>query len=133
MYAGVPRIAPDCVIERHGTVERDLSGLVDDPHATAAQLTADLVVAEVAHRRAGGQAVAVTPRVAEAVAEGRGLESTGNAARGKVGRHVVVRDAGRRRRLPLGPTGRLGRLGDAGAVGGAGGIRGEGAIDVGIA
>ena len=38
-------------LERDGPVEGDLPGLVDDAHAAAAQLPADLVVAEVADAR----------------------------------------------------------------------------------
>ena len=44
-------------LEGDGPIERDLSGLVDDPHAAAAQFPADLVVAEVADGVAAGQAV----------------------------------------------------------------------------
>jgi len=46
-------------LQRHRSVERDLAGLVDDAHAAAAQLALDLVVAEVAQRRARRQGIAV--------------------------------------------------------------------------
>ena len=44
-------------LQRDGAVEADLAGLVDDAHAAAAELLADLVVAEVAHGGAADQAI----------------------------------------------------------------------------
>ena len=49
-------------LQGDGAVEADLAGLVDDAHAAAAQLPADLVVAEVADEIASRQAVAVVAR-----------------------------------------------------------------------
>ena len=77
-------------LEGDGPVEADLPGLVDDAHAAAAQLAADLVVAEVADGGAGGQAVAIA-----AAAVGGGGRAGGGG--GVIGGEVVVGDVGGRR------------------------------------
>ena len=50
-------------LQRHQPVEGDLAGLVHHPHAAAAQLLVDLVVAEIAHPGAAGQPIASSPAV----------------------------------------------------------------------
>src|SRR5262249_19981310 len=74
-------------LEGDGPVEAYLTGLVVDAHAAAPQLAGDRVVAEVADRGAGAQAVAVGP----AAIGGRGRAGVG---RGVIGGKVGVGDVG---------------------------------------
>ncbi len=55
LVVGGQRGGPDH-LQGDGAVQADLSGLVDDAHAAAAELGLDLVVAEIAHPCAGRQA-----------------------------------------------------------------------------
>ena len=99
-------------LERHGPVERDLPGLVDDAHAAAAQLAADLVIAEVAHGGAGRQDFADAPPAAGPVVRGRGLAVVRHRGRGVVGRPLAVgRMPAGFGRPRVGPPGRLERPG----------------------
>ena len=80
-------------LEGDGSIERDLSGLVDDAHAAAAEFAADLVVAEVADPVAARQGV----RVAVAARRGGGAGGVGLRAvdgRARVGRPDRLGGAG---------------------------------------
>ena len=97
-------------LQRHRAVEADLAGLVDDAHAAAAQLAADLVVAEVAHRCAASQVVAVAFGAAAAEG-GRGrriagrsgvVGSSGPGRSARAASAGVVLDRGRLRRVVAG-------------------------------
>jgi hypothetical protein len=100
-------------LQRHGSVERDLAGLVHHAHAAASELASDLVVAKVALRSA--------PRRASVVAVGAAVVEGGRGRRlaaGRVGAVVdcragVGRVRARDGRLRLGPPGGLGRPGAA--------------------
>ena len=79
-------------LQRHRPVEADLPGLVDDAHAAAAQLLRDRVVAEVAHRRAAGQAR-------------RGVAAVGGPGRPVGFARPIPGGVGRRRDLAVGRPG----------------------------
>ncbi len=92
-------------LQRDGPVEADLTGLVDDPHAAAAQFAPDLVVAEVADGRYAARQVSspsASPRVAgEPSAAGGGRDGVGGPSR--VGGLAGSRSASRIALMASGP------------------------------